>query len=163
MTAPLIETQIKIPTSGWLSTDDTVKRTVHLFCPWKTIAVGHGQQQDFSYGRDYLLAESANGQIWGFHGDSVLVRKMHPDAKEILWPPGKSLKLHIQHLLKKGYRIVGEMDSEGSWKSEHFSYVSQPINRSNRSGSAGASLQEQYPLSPATKKALEGITGPDWF
>jgi hypothetical protein len=158
----LIPTQIRIPLAGWLSPGEAIKRAVHLFCPWKTVTLGE-KLDDLSYGRDYLLAESTSGAIWGLYGDSVLVRKMHPKAKEVHWPPGKSVKLHIQHLLRKGYKVVGEMDAEGCWKSNYFSYTSQPIARIKQLGNTGDSLQERYPLSEKMKKNLKGITGPEWF
>ncbi len=158
----MITTQIKIPLAGWISPGDAIERAVHLFCPWKTVAV-RVKPEDFSYGRDYLLAESTRGAIWGLYGDSLLVRQMHPKAKQVHWSAGKSLKLHMQHLLRKGYKVVGEMDSEGRWKSDHFSYASQPMAKAIQPSSVGVSLQQKYPLSEKVKKMFEGITGPELF
>lgn len=158
----MIETQIKIPLSGWLPDDDTVDSAVHLFCPWSTVAVGHGQQKDLSFGRDYLLAVSAGGYVWRLFGDALLVRKMHPKAKEERWGPGKNVQQQIQSLLRKGYKVVGKMDSNGTWTSDHFSYPSQPIITAGTGGAADP-LSVRYPLSDKMKKALEGLSGPVWF
>ncbi len=69
----------------------------------------------------------------------------------------------MQHLLRKGYKVVGKMDSEGRWKSDHFSYASQPMAKAIQPGSVGVSLQQKYPLSEKVKKMFEGITGPELF
>ena len=159
----LIVTHIKIPVDGWLPKGDTIERAVHLYCPWNTVAVGQEQPENFFFGRDYLLAVSRSGFIWGLHGDRAHVRSMHPKAKEVRWSPRKNLKLHIQHLQRKGYRVVGEMDSDGVWRSEYFTYPPQPLPTARKIDSPRASLQELYPLSQKIKIALEGVTGPEWF
>lgn len=74
---------------------------------------------------------------------------MHPKAKEERWGPGKDVQQQIQSLLRKGYKVVGKMDSNGTWTSDHFSYPSQPIITVGTG--AGVPLSERYPLSDAVR------------
>jgi len=85
------------------------------------------------------------------------VRKTHPKAKEVRCPPGKNLKQHIQHLLSKKYKVVGEIDSKETWTSDHFSYPSQPIITVGMVNACD-SLSERYPLPDRMRKAVEDVT-----
>ncbi len=127
-------------------------------------------------GKDYVLAERINGEVWACHGPSQLIRAGR--GKDI--KPKKSFWGQQTEKTNGGYTVVGGLQN-GTWYSNvsrdsYFFPVPQPATpppvtpapkptpqpvQPKQQTPAVKSLAEQYPLS---KKIDLGGTGQcDWF
>lgn len=157
----MISTGIAIPQKGeWPDANDTTARVVHLYAHYSIVGLPPDDPNIY-FGREYLLAESQTGAIWTCYGDSKAVRTMDIKAKRAFYAAGKKYDKLLAGLIKKGYRIVGELNSDGHWCSEHFSYPTTGIERTEAIGNVPLSIR--YPLSHGVKEAFKDVKGTEWF
>lgn len=157
----MIPTSIILPQKGvWPDVTDTVARAVHLYAHYSIVGLP-ADDPNIYFGREYLLAVSRCGTIWTCYGDSKAVRSMAVKAKRAFFVDGRSYDKMLASLLKKRYRVVGEINSSGRWSSDHFSYPATGVERIETA--ADVPLSVRYPLGHITREAFKDTKGSEWF
>lgn len=107
--------------AGWPDKNDYPKQVLHL--NMKTKMIG---------GRDYIIAESQEGNIWVCHGRASGVRK-GGGVKEFWLAKHKDFSTLLDIRLRWGYQVVGEMLPDGRWESDKYTYnrVKLPLKKRN--------------------------------